>query len=122
MDCNQVQDLLEGYVLDALNPDEHNLVEQHLATCADCQRKLAEYQTVAAMLPVALASASSVRPPAALKDRIFQAIDASTTPVPPIARLESNGKGIGRSLVPQRNRRILIPLAAAVLVLVLLAL
>src|SRR5262249_59543560 len=104
MDCNEVQDLLEGYVLDALSQDEQEQVERHLATCADCQRQLAEYRAVTALLPAALAAASPARPPAALKDRILQAIDAPVAQTTPTASLESHGKVTNHFAVPPRNR------------------
>src|SRR5262249_54412443 len=61
-------------------------------------------------------------PPAALKDRILQAIDAPVAQSAPTASLEANGKATVRFAAPRNRRRLLLPLAAAVLVLVLLAL
>src|SRR5258708_2602593 len=131
MDCEQVQELLEVYVLDALDRDEHDAVTAHLAQCANCQRLLAEYQTILVSLPVGLAVAAPAYPPAALKDRILQAIDSpSVDQSAPVAISSANGSAVnvsatsgpGRASARRNRRRILLPLAAAILVLALLAL
>jgi len=43
-----------AYAIDALDRDEARLFEAHLATCAECQRDLAEYRRVAAGLGLAV--------------------------------------------------------------------
>lgn len=77
MDCEQTRELLEAYALDALDPDERAAVERHLAGCADCRRVAADLARTAATLPHALAAASALTPPPALKQRLMQRLDAS---------------------------------------------
>jgi len=78
MDCQKIRELLEAYALDALEADEWAVVEQHLVSCPDCQRLANELKDVASLLPQALAEASALRPPAAMKQRLLQALDAET--------------------------------------------
>ncbi len=47
---NHIIEDLALYALDALPPAEQARVEEHLNTCADCEKELAEYQTAAAAL------------------------------------------------------------------------
>ena len=57
-----------SYVLHALPDDEHARFEAHLATCAECQREVADLQVAADTLPLA---AVQVDPPPELRDRIM---------------------------------------------------
>lgn len=45
--------LLAGYALDALEPDETEIVARHVQTCAVCRAELAEYEGVTGLLPFA---------------------------------------------------------------------
>ncbi|MBX6754907.1 MAG: anti-sigma factor [Thermorudis peleae] len=49
-----VSDLVAGYVLGALEPDELERVERHLAVCPDCRRAVEEARGVVALLPYAV--------------------------------------------------------------------
>ncbi len=53
-----VEDLISGYVLGALDPAEHDLVERHLRVCSRCDRRVAEERNVVALLPFAAAPAT----------------------------------------------------------------
>lgn len=75
-------DLLEAYALGALEADERHAVERHLATCTECRRQAADLAATADLLPLALAAASSLRPPADLKDRVLRAVHGSATADP----------------------------------------
>src|SRR5579862_7347332 len=54
--------------LGALEGDERRAIETHVASCADCARKLAEARGRVAMLSLA---APQVAPPAAVKQRLM---------------------------------------------------
>lgn len=75
MDCDEIRELLEAYVLGALDADEQSSVEQHLAGCADCQRLAKEYADAVNTLPQALAAASPLHPSASLKGRVLQSLE-----------------------------------------------
>jgi len=84
MKCEQIKEQLEAYALDALDIEERATVERHLASCPDCQGLVKELAEVAGLLPQALATASALQPPASLKQRLLQSLEAqrpSTSPV-----------------------------------------
>ena len=74
MNCDQIKELLEAYALGALDTDERSQVESHLAACPACQMIAVELTEVAHTLPQAVASATSVQPPVALKENLLQII------------------------------------------------
>ena len=76
MDCEQIRDLLEAYILGALVPDESRQVADHLSTCKDCAALAHEYEEILPMLPAALAVRSPHRIPAEVKTRLMDAITA----------------------------------------------
>jgi anti-sigma factor RsiW len=73
MDHRPVTDLLELYTLGMLDPDERHVVERHLAECAQCRRLADDLAASVDALPLALAAASPLRPPAGLKERVLLA-------------------------------------------------
>src|SRR5215207_9036642 len=77
MEHSRAMDLLEAYALGVLEPDEFQAVERHLAMCTECRRLAADLAATADLLPLALAAASSLRPPADLKDRVLRAAHRS---------------------------------------------
>jgi anti-sigma-K factor RskA len=112
--CETCRELIGGYVLDALEPVELELVRRHLETCASCAREHAELAAIPALLDVAdSADAVPPRPPARLEEAVLDRF----------AR-ESRGAGSPvRARTARRNglRRWLAP-AAAGLAFVLVAL
>ncbi len=75
---SELQDLLGAYALDALDPDEAELVERHLPTCPRCRNELADHREVAGLLGYAGGTA-----PGGVRDRII----ASLEEPPPALRL-----------------------------------
>jgi len=45
MNCNELKEYISAYVDDELMQTQRNFVEEHLATCEDCQRVMASYRT-----------------------------------------------------------------------------
>ena len=75
-----VTEQLPAYALGILEEDEQATVARHVADCPDCQLELAAYQLVSADLVALLPAAD---PPAALRQRLQQAIgEAPAPPVP----------------------------------------
>jgi hypothetical protein len=70
-----VIELLEGYALEALEPDEARIVEDHVAGCAECGRRLAEHREVLAGLPAAMGAVSPLRLHPAVKRNVLRALD-----------------------------------------------
>ena len=50
-DIGHIDDLVAGYVLGALEPDETSAVDAHVRTCSSCQVSLADAHRTASMLP-----------------------------------------------------------------------
>lgn len=89
MDCDQIRELLEAYALGALDPGEQTSVQQHLATCPECERLADVYADVAAMLPQALGAASPLRLPPSLKGRLLQSLESASSRSSPVASQEA---------------------------------
>ncbi len=82
LSCDEVEELLPAYALDALSADERAAVDEHLATCAK-HADLASFRSVAAVLPLA---SGEMEPPVGLLNRIHAQIGAvGAAPVMPVA-------------------------------------
>ena len=87
MNCDQVRDQLEAYVLGALEADEQTDVEQHLSGCPDCRRLAQELMETTSLMPRALAAVSpSSSPPTSLKDHLLQQLEASPKSQAPLVK------------------------------------
>ncbi len=74
MDCREAAELLDSYVLGALDPREREEVERHLAGCADCEIQLSEAGELAVQMAYSV-------PPLVAPDRVkaglFERIERS---------------------------------------------
>jgi anti-sigma factor RsiW len=78
-----LHELTAGYALDALDADEHERYEAHLASCERCREELQGFWQVSA----ALARASvGPQPPASLRDRILEQARSERSNVVPLRR------------------------------------
>ncbi|MBI5651774.1 MAG: anti-sigma factor [Chloroflexi bacterium] len=68
--CQEIQDLVPTYVLDAITDSERAQIERHLPQCPDCAQLVAAYRPVADLLAFA---APPVEPSAELKSRVLSA-------------------------------------------------
>jgi anti-sigma factor RsiW len=94
MTAQHVEDMLAGFLLDALDPSEAREVHAHVGTCAACTTALAEARDALAILPESL---EPVEPPSHVKVSLLRAA-ASQTVSPFVPRL----KGI---TAPSRTSR-----------------
>lgn len=99
---HEIEELLGAYALDAVEPDERELVERHLLDCPRCRAELADHLEVAAML------AEGAPAPEGLWARIA----ASLEEPPPALRLAVAPPGLASSgdaavvdLGAERSRR-----------------
>lgn len=67
----ELHDLVAPYALDALDEDEREAFERHLAECDQCRSQLAELQEATTALAYA---AEGPEPPAELRERILEAV------------------------------------------------
>lgn len=83
MNHEEISELLGAYALDAVEPDERALVEEHLTDCAKCRAEVADHREVASMLAHGGSDA-----PDGLWDRIAGTLDA-TPPALDLSRVTS---------------------------------
>jgi hypothetical protein len=76
LSCEQCEDLLPGYLLDALGPEEAASVAEHLHTCVQCQASQSAYEMVLERLAEAIAWQT---PPSTVQPRLMSAIGADLT-------------------------------------------
>lgn len=69
-----VDNLIEAYALGALEPDEVDRVEAHLATCSACRALVAPARATANAL---LLAAPQVQPPAGLRGKVLARVQAA---------------------------------------------
>lgn len=70
--CQTCRDLIGGYVLDALDPAEREMVRRHLEMCEPCAREHAALATLPALLDVAdSADAVPLRPPPRVEEAVL---------------------------------------------------
>ena len=74
-DHDQYLELIPAYALDSLGADDAQALSQHLAGCEACQAELAAYAEVVDVLPLA---AEQTAPPAVLKGRLMDRVQAQT--------------------------------------------
>ncbi len=75
-DERAIQELLPGYALGSLEPEESALVSEHLVRCRQCRKLLASYREVTGSLALVVADHD---PPASLEARILEKIAAGPT-------------------------------------------
>src|SRR4029077_152043 len=76
-----VHELTAAYALDALDPEEREIYEAHLAQCAHCREELASLGETATALAFGVASPA---PPDRLRGRILAAAAAERENVVPL--------------------------------------
>ncbi|MBN2548902.1 MAG: anti-sigma factor [Anaerolineales bacterium] len=69
MEHEQVFEMIPAFALGSLGAEDRQQVQAHVDHCAECQAELRAYQSVVAMLPLAV---SQREPPAVLKQRIMK--------------------------------------------------
>ena len=73
MSHDEMESLVAGYVLLALDTEDREAFEAHLATCNLCAQSVAEWQQMAASLPLLV---EQREPPQGLEGRILSAVRA----------------------------------------------
>ena len=73
----EIQELLGGYALDAVDPETAAMVQRHLAECVKCSIEVSQHHEVAGLL-----ANSGGESPAGLWDGIASQIDGNPKPSP----------------------------------------
>lgn len=92
---DDIAELLGAYALDAVDPDEATLVEDHLRECPRCAAEVAEHREVAAML-----AHSGAPAPEGIWERIAEGLEEP----PPALDLPAAGRAAG-DVVDLASRR-----------------
>ncbi len=71
MTCEEFEELSGAYVLGAVTPEERLAVREHIATCENCKRLARQLHAIVDLLPL---SVTQVTPPAALRERVLDAV------------------------------------------------
>jgi len=112
--CDHVRPDIGAYVLGGLEPEEEVAVREHLATCSECASEHASLAGLPRLLALAAPMAEAGPPPAAIEERVLDAIAGELPQQPPRAP---------RRRLPRA--RVLVPAAvalAAVVVALVIAL
>jgi anti-sigma-K factor RskA len=100
---SEIHALSGAYAVDALDPAERMLFEQHLATCPDCRAEVDSLREAAATLP----EITLVEPPPALRDRLLAEI-ATVRPLPPVVeptQVPAQEAASHAQVIPMESRR-----------------
>ena len=101
----EIEELLGAYALDAVDPEEREVIEHHLTECPRCRAEVADHREVASMLAMSGAPA-----PDGVWDRIVGSIDAELPPslaLPPVLPFPPGAPRAtgGPVAAPARRRR-----------------
>ncbi len=105
---NDAHALSGAYAIDALDADEREIFEQHLAGCAECRHEVTSLQEAGAVLGVDRA----VAPPRDLRARVLADI-AAVRPLPPVITHDSSSDVTSLSERRHARRRRTLPALVA---------
>lgn len=74
-DHEEIEELLGAYALDAVEPEERDLIQSHLEGCATCTATLSRLRKASDAMPLAV---DTVEPPARLRESILAAAASSS--------------------------------------------
>jgi len=83
--CDHVRPDIGAYVLGGLEPAEQAAVREHLATCSECAAEHASLAGLPRLLALAAPMAEAGPPPAAIEERVLDAIAGERPQQPPRA-------------------------------------
>ena len=87
MTCEEIRDLIPGYVLNALEPSEMDRVDEHLLTCREHDEELVDLRATGMSLALLDEAA---QPSPHLRDRVRAAAGPTSVPLALRAALEAN--------------------------------
>ena len=119
---SDIHALSGAYAVDALDDDERELFEQHLAVCPECRAEVRSFGETAALI----AETQAETPPPSLRDSVLSGI-ASTRPLPPetpeqepeTAPVGTDEETDGAAARPVRRRTFPLLVAASVALILL---
>lgn len=119
MNCQEMEELLGAYALEALSEEERKAADAHLATCARCTQTLQQLRAIVDLFPL---SVPAMEPPPRVKAQILARIQENerTQKLPPLSMPSPSSipAPLRQQSAPGRWRTVL--LAASTLVLLVL--
>ena len=113
MNCQELEELSGAYVLGAVTPEEHELVEEHIAECPHCAQLVQELQLSVNALSL---SVPTVEPASALKERSWASIQPEAIVMAqPMQRIRQMKSTPRRRMPWQRWSNQLLAVAALIL-------
>ena len=98
-DCAAYRELLGGYVLGALSPEDTALVERHIESCPRCGREYGELAGLPALLDMAgSADAELEAPPPALEEAVLDRFARERRGLAPPSRRHRRALRVGAAL------------------------
>ncbi len=121
--CDEVRDLAEGYVLDAVEPFERARVDAHLEQCAECRALITELGRVVAYLPfLSIGDSTEQLPSPRAKTAFMARVTSQSVSMPTLLlpRQEARAVSVPQAALVDRADRFspaltLVPMAAAVM-------
>lgn len=109
---SEIEDLLGAFALDAVDDDERDLLEAHLAACPRCRAEVATYRETASLL-----AHTGTRAPEGLWERIAESIEEAppAMTLAPVVPLAEAAAARDRRSVPLRAVAALAAVAAALI-------
>ena len=107
----QIEELLGAFALDAVDADERDLVEAHLAGCPRCRAEVAAHRETAALL-----AHTGTRAPEGVWERIAESIEDDAPPelqLAPVTPPAEGTKRRGRRSITMRTATVMTAVAAA---------
>lgn len=98
------QEMLAAQALNALDPNDAQLLETHLESCSDCRSQLSDWQNTAAWLSFAAIEAKPLEPASEVRSRILQAIRSDSTSVKSTDVAETV-RSPGANVIPLNQKR-----------------
>jgi anti-sigma-K factor RskA len=117
MNCQDFEELLGAYTLDALSVEEREAVDAHLSECPKCRQAVQQLQEIVDLFPL---SVPAVDPPSHLKSQIFARIQASQEASSPLQPATYQPAPVLRSLRSRKQRVQFSLLAASLLLFMIL--
>ena len=113
MNCKDIEKLIPGYALGALEPEDRLEVEEHLETCSQCSRILNEHLDATMVLA---GSVPQVAPSSSLRQRVLEHIGHQSAGA--TISSVSNTPLVGKARQTSRIYRTGLPMAAALAMII----
>ena len=99
------QEMLAAQALNALDPNDAQLLEAHLESCSGCRSQLSDWQNTAAWLSFAAIEAKPFEPASDVRMRILQAVRSEVSSSSKSTRVVEPARSPGAGVIPLHQKR-----------------